>query len=71
MSHTAGTLQWKATNFSEEIDWEGAGVAFSVKEWVCEGLCLRNSYKQVELVGEKTRSTPTKDTSWVGSTAGV
>lgn len=42
MSHTTGTLQWRATNFSEEIDWAGAGVALSDKEWAdCEGLFLR------------------------------
>lgn len=39
--------------FRRERLGRSRSVAFSVKEWVdCEGLSLRNSYKQVELVGE-------------------
>lgn len=48
-SHTTGTLQLRATSFSEEIGWEEAGALhFLLRNgWIVKG-CL----KQVELVGK-------------------
>lgn len=38
-SYTTGTLQWRTTNFTEEIDWEGAGVLHSLirNGWIVKG----------------------------------